>query len=228
MEDTLKILESVDSFYAQSFGQLITIAGLLLAFAGFLMPVLITFLQQRFFKLENGKIKFDIEKELTLKHEKRVEEIEQEFDKREVKYEAMISDLEKRMEKETLAAIAGILHVQGNVNINSQQYSMATYSFLRASINNLISDKEMLLRITLDQLFLICFPNIYLQDFESNEDLKKEYSELLRLLEEANINGRYGNEIKKLKFMYSNANKRDNRQPQPPRQQYPQQPLRVN
>lgn len=53
MEDSLKILEAVNSFYSQSFGQLMNITVAVLAFSGIVLPILITLYQKRLFKLEH-------------------------------------------------------------------------------------------------------------------------------------------------------------------------------
>ena len=46
VQDSLKILESVNAFYSQSFGQLINITVAVLAFAGIVLPILITLYQK--------------------------------------------------------------------------------------------------------------------------------------------------------------------------------------
>ena len=89
MEPTLKILETVNQFYTQSFNQLILIIGAIFAFVGVFLPILISLYQKRLFRLEQKEVEASIGN--TLKDELKL--IEKKIKK---EYEEKESELEKK------------------------------------------------------------------------------------------------------------------------------------
>ena len=139
MENTLKILETVNQFYIDSFNQLIMITVMILTFVGVLMPILISLYQKRIFKLEQQEIKNSLLEILTSNLKEIEEKIDAKYSEKEKEYEKKISNLEKVMEQQSLKSLAKIYHLQGNSYLGTKHYYTALESFFAAGTNYLIT-----------------------------------------------------------------------------------------
>jgi hypothetical protein len=54
--DTLQIIDKVNSFYSNSFSQLMTLTIAFLGFAGILLPIVLQLIQSRSFRLEERSL----------------------------------------------------------------------------------------------------------------------------------------------------------------------------
>ncbi|WP_417439756.1 hypothetical protein [Idiomarina abyssalis] len=209
MQDTLKILESVNQFYSQSFNQLVVITVAVLAFAGVVMPVLISLYQKRLFRLEHEEIQSHLKGELDSELAKAVDAVRKEYEKKEAQYLLEIESLDEKLEKEIAGSIGGNLHVQGNMNLKDGQYLGAFSSFTRAAINHLKADKEANLRRALRLVSNNCLPKLNKTRLERDEGIIESYEELLEQLSESNVNDRYKDEIRLLKIRFKQATERE-------------------
>jgi hypothetical protein len=220
MEDTLKILESVEKFYAHSFSQLVTITIALVALAGIIMPILITLFQMRIFKIEHSQIKLELEKEMEVKFSSELEKytstLRNEYEVKESEYKSELKRVEKKSEKDTNIALGGLYLLQGNMNINNKLYISGAYSYIHSSIFHIKSDLESSLKIALNNLCNHCYPNLSKEDFKHEEELNEYHTKLINDLKEYNTNKRYSSEIKTLRIAYDDAiNRKSIRQTAP-------------
>ena len=114
VQDSLKILESVNAFYSQSFGQLINITVAVLAFAGIVLPILITLYQKRLFKLEHQAIQNSLATEMESRLEEGIKEIKAEYEQKEAEFEDKISKMKESLKKDLDATKGGICHVHAH------------------------------------------------------------------------------------------------------------------
>ncbi|WP_226704493.1 hypothetical protein [Microbulbifer elongatus] len=208
MENTLKILESVNQFYSQSFNQLVVITVALLAFAGVIMPILVSAYQKRIFKLEHNEIKESLRRELDLELDVQISKIKREYEVKEGEYERKFEELEGKLEKEVAVAVGGNFHIQGNMNLESGSYYAAFFSFTRASVEHIKAGREGNLRRALRRINEKCLPKLNKQLLEADESVTDSFSELVSMLEEFNVNGRYADDLKLLKYRYKQAQER--------------------
>ncbi len=191
MQDTLKILESVNQFYSQSFNQLVVITVAVLAFAGVMMPILISLYQKRIFKLEREAIEDSLKKTLQKDMDECIERMRNEYKEKEDQYEARISKLDQKMERTISGATAASLHIQGNISIGDKQYLRAFESLTSAATNYIKADSESNLRRVLRIIIEKCLPNLKKEQLENDENTIADYDDFLAKLEEYNINRRY-------------------------------------
>jgi hypothetical protein len=130
MDNTLIILEKVNSFYSDSFTQLIYLTISILAFSGVILPILVNIYQKKLFSVESDKVHKLILDDLHKMHEKDLKKMQE-------KYENDFRVLRELIENETSKSKTGIFFVQGSSLINQNQDVPATFSFCH-SIDNAI------------------------------------------------------------------------------------------
>jgi len=209
MEDTLKILETVNQFYTSSFNQLVILTVAVLSFAGIVVPILITLYQKRLFKLENIEIKELLKKELKLELKEAILEIKSQYEEKDEKYQEKIDELDIKLEKEISGAIGGNMHIQGNMQIKNKAYLNALNSFCKASIQHIKADKETNLRRALSLIENKCLPNLSKKTLEADENNIECFEDLLNQLEDYDTNDRYTDNIRMLKIRYKQAIERE-------------------
>jgi hypothetical protein len=209
MQDTLKILESVNQFYSQSFNQLVVITVAVLAFAGVVMPVLISLYQKRLFRLEHEEIRNRLKDELDAELAIAITEVRKEYEEKEKQYLSRIDSLDEKLEKEIAGSIGGNLHIQGNMNLKDQQYLNAFTSLTKAAINHIKADKETNLRRALRLVTDKCLPKLNKTRLERDEGVIESYEDLLEKLSEYNVNDRYKDDIRLLKIRFKQAMARE-------------------
>ncbi|MBK2258137.1 hypothetical protein [Francisella philomiragia] len=209
MQDTLKILESVNHFYSQSFNQLIVITVAVLAFAGVVMPVLIYLYQKRLFRLEHEEIRNQLKDELNSELAKAIDAVRKEYKKKEEQYLSKIECLDEKIEKEIAGSISGTFHLQGIMNLKDKRYLNAFVSLTKAAVNNIKADDEINLRRQLGLVIKRCLPKLNKLQLERHVDVVEYYEELFEKLSEYNMNNRYTDEIRLLKIAFKQAMERE-------------------
>jgi hypothetical protein len=208
MQDSLKILETVNNFYTQSFSQLINITVAVLVFAGIIFPILITFYQKRLFKLEHEAIESSLTKKMKEELDNTVAKIELEYSEKEIEFELKISQIKEELYREVDRAKGGISHVQGCNDLEKGCYFTAFDSFVHAGTSYLrAKDNANLLRI-LNNISDSCLPRFSSKDFEDNEDVFSDLEKLMGELSEYNVEGVYMDPLRKLKRALSLCKKR--------------------
>lgn len=200
MQEALKILESVNAFYSQSFNQLIVITVAVLTFAGVILPVLILLYQKRLFRLEQEEIKHSLKLEMEIQIQKITSE---RFDE----YKSSVSDLDKKYEKQLSYAIGCGLHLQGKVNVIEVDYINALYSFSIAGERFIVAEHEANLIRAISCLH-ICFDNLDKSRLQDDDAHVQAYQSFIEKLEGFNVNQRYLDDIRKLKKQFKAASQR--------------------
>jgi len=205
MDETLKILESVNQFYTYSFNQLVILTVSILSFTGIVVPILITFYQKRLFKLENKEIEESLKSKLQLELKDTILAIRNEYEEKDSMYQKKFDEVELKLEKEISGAIGGNLHIQGNMQVKNKAYLNALNSLCKASIHHIKADKETNLRRALSIIETKCLPNLNKKALEIDENNVECFEDLLTKLEEYDSNERYTDNIRMLKIRYKQA-----------------------
>ena len=208
VQDSLKILESVNTFYSQSFGQLINITVAVLAFAGIVLPILITLYQKRLFKLEHQAIQNSLAMEMEKRLEEGIKEIKAEYEQKETEFEDRISTMKESLMKDLDATKGGVSHVQGNNELKQELFLMAFDSFVSASFSYTKSEDNLNLRRVLGIIDEQCLPKFTKITIEEHDESFKNFEELQEKIREYDSNGTFADLIRKLNKTYNIAKKR--------------------
>jgi len=209
VQDSLKILETVNSFYSSSFSQLINITVAVLAFAGIVLPILITIYQKRLFKLDHEVIEDSLTKKIDEKFENAVEEVRKEYQEKEKGFEAQIEIMKKELHKEVDEAKGGISHVSGCSDLERNYYSSAFDSFIAASFSYIKAGNNLNLRRVINLISESCLPNMNKVDVEYYGDTFKRFEGLLEQLTEYDSAGIYTDQLKALQYQFTQCKKRE-------------------
>jgi len=199
MQDPIKILESVNTFYSQSFSQLITITVAVLAFAGIILPVVISILQKRFFKLEHQAIESSVHKKLKIEYDLSIKAMHNEYKKKEMEFDIKILKMKEEINKELAKAEGGIFHVQGNNELKSGYRTNAFLSFVDSAIKYMEAEDNKNLRVVLNICSGECLLKFTKITFQKDEILEKSFNELLEKLTKYNEKDNFTDMIINLK-----------------------------
>lgn len=208
MDNSLKILESVNQFYSQSFSQLINITVAVLAFVGIVIPILIALYQKRIFNLEHKNIESSIHEKLKEEYQEKVNLIRNEFKEREDFYEKRIKEIEKKIASDLAHAKGGIFQVQANAQLKDKAYSLACESYIDAALLQIDSEDNLNLQRSLNQMIDSCFPKLFANEFSEDSNLVVMFKKLIERLNKYNSKGQYSDQIQDLKRAYQNASTR--------------------
>ena len=208
VQDSLKILESVNTFYSQSFGQLINITVAVLAFAGIVLPILITLYQKRLFKLEHQAIQNTLATEMESRLEEGIKEIKAEYEQKEAEFEDKISKMKESLKKDLDATKGGICHVQGNNELKQELLLMAFDSFVSASFSYVKAEDNLNLRRVLGLIDEKCLPKFPKTVIEEHDESFKSFEKLLEKIREYDNNGTFVDLVQSLNKTYNTAKKR--------------------
>lgn len=208
MQDPLVILEAVNKFYTDSFNQLIILTVAILTFSGVLMPLIISSLQKRFFKLEHKEIEAELEQVLETKIKNHIEKVEEEYKRRETLLEKKIDKLELKLSKELAGNKGTTSHLITNIHLRDNNYQLAFGTAISATNSHLKSKNDTNLNRVLMLMIKNCLPNLTKIDFENDPEISLKYEKMLIKLQDYNSTGKYSDEIQNLKFQYNQATKR--------------------
>ena len=214
--NVLLILDKVNSFYGVSWQHLLWFAGGLITVMGVLVPFLNQWYQRRSFQAEKSALSAELNTELKASSDaiekKLTKVLQKQLSDESEKISKILKELEQGAEKVSNRSIGATLYVQAKGNLDSQQYGVATSSFLDAALLLLKGDDEYNLQKALKQLSEECFPKMTKQDIEAAHpyvDFSAVVSGLTKDLEKHNENGRYSNQITELRAAFLAAQKRE-------------------
>jgi hypothetical protein len=208
MQDSLKILETVNNFYTQSFSQLINITVAVLAFAGIVLPILITFYQKRLFKLEHEVIENSLHKKMNEELGNALAQIKLEYEAKESKFESKIEEMKEELHREVDNAKGGISHVQGCNLLAQKDYFLAFESFVQASFGYIKSKENLNLRRVISVISDNCLPNMNSKHIEDNDEAFSQFEELLDKLSKYDTDGSFTDQLRNLRRDFSQCKKR--------------------
>lgn len=205
MKTELEVLNAVNTFYSQSFSQLITITVAVLAFVGVVMPILFSMYQKRLFKIEHKeiehKLRITIESEFEEKmaqlNKQRLEELQAQKDE----FNVLKNNLDRKFNK----LEGALLHVQA---VNSNGTVSAYRDFMDSAISYIYGHENLNLRRVMNQIIEDCLPKISVSDFEYATELEGMHNKLLSDLKNYNTDEHYDDLILNLEREFSLARKR--------------------
>jgi hypothetical protein len=203
MQDSLKILETVNNFYSQSFSQLINITVAVLAFSGIILPILITIYQKRLFKLEHETIESSLRKEMTDELERVKQEIKSEYEQKEKDFEMQITEMKNELHIEVDKAKGGISHVAGSNELERNNWLGAFDNFISASSRYIKAKDNLNLRRVTNIMYENCLPNFNANTIEHNNEIFNNFEEVIEKLTEYNSDGVFTDQLSALKYQLS-------------------------
>lgn len=205
MLDSLEVLNKINNLYSGALNQIITYTIGLMAFVGILLPILISFVQNRQFRRDHDAITSMIAKEITNAQEKLEKQIS---DTIEDKFREFRLELLDQVQLKTRAVSGRVNHNQALSLYRDNQYIDAIYACTWAADDYLAAaDEANLIRIlnVMDPIL----NRLNKSDFEENTEIKVRLDRVIENIKEINSNGRYSNEITKLSKNISSALKRE-------------------
>lgn len=197
MDETLRILDSVHSFYSHSFDQLMVVTIAVLTFAGVAMPILISLYQKKLLKIEQEEVKALLKADLEKHMQEAISSMKTEFD-------SAILALEIKHEKQSAKSHGAILHVQGGVYLSQNNFVSAFERFTGAGYFYIKADSEANLKRVITQM-KICLGSLNKDQIEHVEDVLKSYNDFMESVEVFNTNDRYTDDIYSIKAAYKTA-----------------------
>ncbi|WFC12715.1 hypothetical protein [Aeromonas salmonicida] len=208
MNDTLTILEKLNQFYSSSFSHLVTITTGLLAFVGVVVPILITFYQNRQFKQEQSHI-FKALEENKLELVKHIEnEVSRIFELEKKKIGKEIAMLRDELIKESQQSKGGAFFIQANSLFERSKFSRSIESYINAIQCFINADDELNLQRASNMLLERCLPKTWKGDFECGSNYEDKIKDVTVRLGKINVNGRYTDLINKFSNSLDSALKR--------------------
>ena len=190
--DPLEILKALNEFYSNAFDQLINLAIAIFGLGGIALPITINYFQRKSLENERDSLKIELQDTINQYQNDLKENIEKKFDEEKEKITIKIN--------EQVEGVRGITFFQQAIrNTNEKKYINAAKSYYW-TIGPLFSSKdEGNVRIALNNLQSSVLPFLYKKDYEENEDLCDSMDSLIELLETNNINGRYSDDLYRIK-----------------------------
>lgn len=207
MQDTLAILESVNSFYSQSFSHLISITLAVLAFSGVVLPVLFGLYQKRLFKLDHKEIEASLSKRMYEILQDSVNSIDEKIAIKEKLLEEKLKLAVSKAQQDIDRVSGGLSHVQGNKYLSEKNYIFALESFIGASFSYIDSSDDRNLQRVLRLMTEDCFPNLNADHIEHHPAVFRSYIEAVDKLKKYNKNRIYSDQIEDIERAYLKAKK---------------------
>jgi len=203
------ILERINTFYNTAWSQLVTFTFALLALVGGLIPLLISYYQNKQFKREQDALKKDINTEVVRVKGELIVDLEKKIEDNEKNWLEKLEELQKKYEKQFSIAEGRAFHVQAGSSVDEKRYRLACEDYVISAKSYIKGEDELNLQRALNAIINTCLPNVTAKELEDNSDLSDGLETLLSALKEADINGRYTDRIKAIRTAMNNARKKD-------------------
>jgi hypothetical protein len=169
------IMNNINTLYSNALGQLITFTIGILAFVGVLLPLIISFLQNRQLKADhknlNEKISLDIQAAKIVLNKDIKNEIVKEIEE----FKEEILKLQQEMNKENIRKMTVIeaktYHVQAVTQILSRDYPTAFQDLMTAIVSYVEADDELNVQAALNDSNMHDLPHLKKIDFEHNIEI---------------------------------------------------------
>jgi len=204
----LEILDKVDRFYSNAWGQLVLFVTILIALFGIAAPVLLSFYQRQLARAKEERLRDHIEKAVADARARLKEEMEAAF---EAKRKVLESDFRKaaaRIDAKAQRSFGATLHLQGTGYLDEKRYAQAAESLLEAAYFYLrAQDYRNLLRV-LKNLESDILPTLTKDDF-ANFRLEERFARLTEALQMLNEKDLFADHIDTLITALPKALKRE-------------------
>ncbi|MFA0662455.1 hypothetical protein AB4619_25535 [Vibrio splendidus] len=198
---SLELLEKVNSFYSDSFNQLITLTICLIAFIGVFVPLLFGYYQNRKSKLDIEALELKIVQTVADAQVELLEHIKHEID-------ASLKTLSDDNDIKIKSLYASIYHVQANTLINSGRYKDGGNSLITAIQSAIEAKDELNLGRQLNSLTNSVLPNLTLEEQPNIEAMENIVDKIEAHITDLNENGRYADAIRDLRIATKTAKQR--------------------
>lgn len=180
-------LQKVHEFYNDSFTSLQTLMLGLVGIIGVVLPLLISFYQNRRLRQETSSLKKEIavlvSAAATSEFERLEERVREELDKSIKDAKREVAETRKKMEKALSRATGGVLHVQANAELRDGHHIAGARSLLGAVRSYVDAEDYLNLRAVCNTLTSIALERVSKFDFENDPDLDGLLSECIKRLE---------------------------------------------
>lgn len=210
MDKSLEILKSVNDFYSQSFNQLVVITVAILAFAGVLMPIMISWYQKRIFKLDHNEIETKLKENIKVILTEELNQLELRLKATEEKLEEKLKAYEKNLACKVDRAIGGVLLVQANTLSSEKEHINAYQSYISACDSFISANDNLNLKISVQNVYENCLPKLRKDHFEADDSLSKNCETLIARLAKYDSQDHYHEELKQLKLALKKAKSTSN------------------
>lgn len=201
--DPIEILKSVDEFYNSAWNKLIIFTSILVAVVGVIIPILLTWWQNRTLKIREDAIQKELNSSLTITikniEEKLTNRINEEFDNK-------IEKIKSEMNQEVANIRAGTFHLQGNNNLKEKLYKLAIIDFFTAG-ENYLEGKDLLNLGRINNLIKNNLGKLSKEELEELESENSEPSDYINKLEDSNENEVFTDLIRELKMSITKIKK---------------------
>jgi hypothetical protein len=206
MNETLQILEKLNSFYNSAYSNLVLYTTALLAFAGGLIPFIISIYQNRQFRVEQSRVREEMKIEIDAAVNELSGKLDLMVENAGVKIEEKVKKLEIELRQGIASAEGGNYHVQGIACIESKDFCEASESINVAIREYIKANDEFNLKRVIDLMNDNILPKM--NDVDFNDEIDEGFTETLRCLEGYNQNKRYSDSISDIKSRLREARKR--------------------
>jgi len=200
--EVIDIIAKMDAFHKESSRDLIIFMSAFFGIFGLVWPLLIGFLFSIKFK-KNEKI---LEEKLQLQISK---DMESAIKKSNIsiinKFNELKVGINRNANRHDDSLLSQVLHLQGMVEKNNQDYAQSLYSFIDAAIQGLASGDEKNFQAQLDS---ICSSYGLLKNHDDFLFCESIYTRLMKPLSQVNRNNKHLNKIKELVASHDKAKKR--------------------
>jgi len=210
--DTLQLIDKVNSFYSNSFSQLITLTIAILGFSGVILPIVIQFIQTRIFRIEQKSVQSQISQEIQAARHELKKDIESDFavEKANMKLllDEQIKSVKQLIEEQSALSTGTSFFVQAKINLETKDYVQAATDYACAAKWLLIGKDDLNGQRAIDSLLNRCLPLLSSRSFDHGSDLENSIKILLKQLELRNENNRFYDAMKDITIGIANAKKR--------------------
>ena len=192
----IEILKSVNEFYNSAWDKLIIFTSILVAVVGVIIPILLTWWQNRTLKIREDAI----QKELNSTLSNAINNIEEKLTKRiNDEIDSKIELIKLEMKREVGNVRAGTFHLQGNNNLKEKLYKWALTDFFTAG-EGYLDGKDFLNLGRINDLIKDNLGKLSKEELEEMESDNSGPSDYIKTLEDSNENDVFTDLIRKIKI----------------------------
>lgn len=203
------IISNINSMY----NNVITVTLSLLGFVGVVLPFFLSFHQKRQLKADHTSLTVLISKEINAAKAELMETIKKdlanEISAIDKKVTDMKSEMSKAISKNGALIDAKVHHLQAISSLEKEAFVGAYDDCVSAMLNYAKALEETNLPTVMDNLLTkSILPKLNKKDFETNTEMKKDFEEAIRVVNDINSNGRYETVIRALRIAFNEATNR--------------------
>lgn len=203
------IINNVNSMYSNVIAYTVG----LVAFVGILLPVAVSFFQNRQLKINHQALTDKIAMEMQEARNALIADLKNQLAIELSNFDKKASDIKNELNENILKASSGLNakahHLQARVAISANDFTSACIDCLVAINDYSKAADEGNLQVVLSAiLFPLVLPKLKQADFENDDKIESYFQEALASIGKINTNGRYNQNIQLLKTEFKTAKAR--------------------